>query len=227
MTRFLDIVFSCAALVLLCPILLPIGCLLRFTGEGEIFFAQARVGLGGKPFQLFKFATMLKDSPTLGTGTVTLKDDPRVLPIGKFLRKTKINELPQLWNIVIGDMSVIGPRPQTQRCFDAFPEAARVAIVQVRPGLSGVGSVLFRDEENMLHASADPDAYYDGVIMPFKGLVEQWYVDNQGLKLYLVSILATAWAILFPRSSILWRLTKGLPTPPPELRDSLNYPASS
>jgi lipopolysaccharide/colanic/teichoic acid biosynthesis glycosyltransferase len=96
MQRFFDVLFSGLALLVLSPLLIPIALVLRFSGEGEVFFMQARVGKDGTPFQLFKFATMLKNSPNLGTGTVTLKDDPRVLPVGKFLRKTKINELPQL-----------------------------------------------------------------------------------------------------------------------------------
>ncbi|MEI8029651.1 MAG: sugar transferase, partial [Comamonadaceae bacterium] len=119
MQRLLDIVLSVLALLVLSPLLLPIVILLRLTGEGEVLFLQARVGKGGKAFKLYKFATMLKNSPTIGTGTVTVKNDPRILPIGNFLRKTKVNELPQLLNILKGDMSIIGPRPQTQRCFDA------------------------------------------------------------------------------------------------------------
>src|SRR5690606_21753019 len=144
MQRMFDIVLSGLALLVLSSLLVPIALVLRFSGEGEIFFVQQRVGLGGRSFGLFKFATMLKDSPNLGTGTVTLKDDPRVLPVGRFLRKTKINELPQLLNVLCGDMSIVGPRPQTRRCFDAFPEDSKRAIVRVRPGLSGVGSIVFR-----------------------------------------------------------------------------------
>ena len=106
-----------------------------------MFFLQSRIGKGGKSFNLYKFATMLKASPNMGTGTVTVKNDPRILPMGHFLRKTKINELPQLLNILSGDMSVVGPRPQTQRCFDAFLPASQKAIIQVRPGLSGIGSL--------------------------------------------------------------------------------------
>ena len=99
MERFFDIFFSGLALLLLSPLLLPILMTLRLSGEGEVFFLQERVGKGGERFKLFKFATMLKDSPNIGTGTVTMKGDPRVLPVGIFLRKTKINELPQLLNI--------------------------------------------------------------------------------------------------------------------------------
>ena len=154
MQRFFDIVFSGIALVLLSPLLLPLIFILRVTGEGEIFFPQSRVGRGGKNFKLYKFATMLKDSPNMGTGTVTVKNDPRVLPMGGFLRKTKINELPQLINIFNGDMSVIGPRPQTQRCFDAFPLSSQNEIIKVRPGLSGIGSIIFRNEEDMISCVA-------------------------------------------------------------------------
>ena len=217
MQRLLDILLSGLALLVLSPLLVPIMIALRLTGEGEVFYVQQRVGRDGKPFGLYKFATMLKNSPTMGTGTVTVKDDPRVLPLGRFLRKTKINELPQLLNIFKGDMSIIGPRPQTQRCFDAFPARSQAEIVKVRPGLSGIGSIVFRDEEELMHASKEPERFYDEVIMPYKGLLEEWYVANQGLWTYLASIFATAWVVLFPRSDVVWKLFRGLPAPPASL----------
>ena len=198
MQRLLDIVFSTLALLVLSPLLVPIAIALRLTGEGEVFYVQNRVGRYGKPLGLYKFVTMLKNSPNLGTGTLTLKNDPRVLPLGRFLRKTKINELPQLLNIFFGDMSIVGPRPQTQRCFDAFPVESQAEIIKVRPGLSGIGSIIFRDEENLMHASTDPNQFYDTVIMPYKGKLEEWYVANQGLRTYLLSIGITAWTVLFP-----------------------------
>ena len=157
MQRFFDVFFSGLAIVVLAPLMLPIMLILRLTGEGEIFYRQARVGQDGRHFGLLKFATMLKESPNIGPGEITLKDDPRVLPFGKFLRKTKLNELPQLINIFRGDMSVIGPRPQTRRCFDAFPPEAQREIVQVRPGLSGVGSIVFRGEEELYADVYDPE----------------------------------------------------------------------
>lgn len=221
MQRFFDILFSGLALLLLSPLLIPIVIVLRLTGEGEIFFVQQRVGRGGKPFGLYKFATMLKNSPNLGTGTVTVKDDPRVLPLGRFLRKTKINELPQLLNILFGDMSIIGPRPQTRRCFDAFPAASQAEIIKVRPGLSGIGSIIFRGEEDMMHASNDPDHFYDHVIMPYKGKLEEWYVANQGLWTYLKCICVTGWVVVFARSSIVWGVFQGLPKPPVDLKSHL------
>ena len=221
MQRLLDIVLSGLALMVLSPLLVPIAIALRCTGEGEVFYVQERVGLGGKAFGLYKFATMLKNSPNIGTGTVTLKLDPRVLPLGRFLRKTKINELPQLLNIFRGDMSVIGPRPQTRRCFDAFPAASQAEILKVRPGLSGIGSIVFRDEEELMHASAEPERFYDDVIMPYKGLLEEWYVAHRGLRTYLLCIFATAWVVLFSTSRIMRRIFPGLPEPPVALVDML------
>jgi lipopolysaccharide/colanic/teichoic acid biosynthesis glycosyltransferase len=216
MQRVFDVLFSSLALVLLAPLLIPIVVILRFSGEGEIFFRQQRVGRDGKPFGLLKFATMLKDSPNIGTGTVTLKGDPRVLPVGRFLRKTKLNELPQLVNILTGDMSIVGPRPQTPRCFDAFPAEVRERIVGTRPGLSGVGSIVFRDEEALLGSAQDPVKFYDEVIAPYKGAVELWYIENQNLRTYFLVIFLTAWVLLFPNSRIVGRAFD-LPPPPPEL----------
>ncbi len=217
MQRLLDVFFSGLALLVLSPLLVPIAIALRLTGEGEVFYVQQRVGRGGTLFGLYKFATMLKSSPSIGTGTVTVKNDPRVLPLGRWLRKTKINELPQLINILLGQMSIVGPRPQTQRCFDAFPAVSQAEIIKVRPGLSGIGSIIFRDEEELMHASADPEKFYDTVIMPYKGKLEEWYVANQGLRTYLLSIAITAWSVLFPDSKAVWRAFSALPKPPKEL----------
>jgi len=160
---------------------------------------------------------MLKNSPNIGTGTVTLHKDPRILPLGGWLRRTKINELPQLINIFKGNMSVIGPRPQTQRCFDAFPVLSQKEIVKVRPGLSGVGSIIFRNEEEMMHVNSDPDKFYDGVVMPYKGSLEQWYVANQNIGSYFILIWLTVWVVLFSSSSLVWRMLKDIPQPPKEL----------
>lgn len=221
MQRLFDILLSALGLLLLSPLLVPIAVALRFSGEGEIFFLQDRVGKNGKIFKLYKFATMLKDSPNLGTGTVTLKNDPRILPMGNFLRKTKVNELPQLLNILKGDMSIIGPRPQTQRCFDAFSPAAQVAIIKVWPGLSGIGSIIFRDEENLMHGHADAARFYDEVIAPYKGALEEWYVTNVGLRSYFRLIVITAWVVIFPKSPIVWQAFSDLPRPPAALADML------
>jgi len=224
MIRFFDLLLSSLALVILLPLLLPIMLILKLSGEGEIFFLQERVGKYREGFKLFKFATMLKDSPSIGTGTVTMKNDPRVLPIGKFLRKTKINELPQLLNIFLGHMSVIGPRPHTPRCFEAFPPESQDIIIQVKPGLSGIGPIIFRGEENILDGHAGTLDFYDNVIGPFKGEVEAWYSDKQNLGVYFALIFLTVWIVMFPKSDVIWRIFKDLPVPPDNLKDDLNFP---
>jgi len=221
--RLLDILFSGLALILLLPLFIPVALILRLTGEGEIFFSQKRVGKGGKLFNLLKFATMLKDSPSIGSGTVTLKDDPRVLPFGKFLRKTKINELPQLINILVGDMSVVGPRPQTPRCFEVFPKDLQPIISSVRPGLSGLGPVVFRDEENILSESSKSVDFYDQVIAPYKGDVEAYFIKVIGIFSYFKIIFLTLWVVIFPKSSLVWKVFPKIPKPPEELKSLLNF----
>lgn len=227
MVRFLDLILSGSAILVLLPLFLPIILILRVTGENEIFFSQRRVGKDGLYFNLLKFATMLKDSPKIGTGTVTLKNDPRVLPFGKLLRKTKINELPQLINVLVGDMSLIGPRPQDERCFCAFPPSSQNEIKKVQPGLSGVGSIIFRSEDELTNLSEDAEDFYDNVIMPYKGELEKWFVLNNTLKNYLLLIFTTLWIILFSKSRIIWRLFPKLPTPPKSLASALNYKGCS
>jgi len=222
--RFFDVVLSGLALIVLSPLIIPIMLFLKFSGEGEIFFLQERVGKNRERFKLFKFATMLKNSPSIGTGTVTMKNDPRVLPAGKFLRKTKINELPQLLNVFIGHMSLVGPRPQAPRCFDAFPAEAQDIIVQVKPGLSGIGPIVFRGEEDILEGYSGTLDFYDNVIGPYKGDVEAWYVGKQGLIAYFSLILLTVWVVLFSKSDLVWRLFKDLPSPPDILKKDLNFP---
>jgi lipopolysaccharide/colanic/teichoic acid biosynthesis glycosyltransferase len=224
MQRLFDIIFSAIALVFLFPLLLPLSLFLRMTGEGEVFYLQERIGKNGMPFKLYKFATMIKDSPLLGTGTVTVKNDPRILPAGKLLRKTKINELPQLLNILFGNMSVIGPRPLTKQTFDAYSAEIQQAIVKVRPGLSGVGSVVFRGEEDILAENNSPLDFYKNTIAPYKGRLEIWYVENNTLINYFKTILLTIVVVLFPQTRVVWRTYHNLPLPPDELKDLLNFP---
>ena len=222
--RLLDILFSASALILLLPLFIPVALILRLTGEGEVFFSQKRVGKEGNLFNLLKFATMLKDSPSIGSGTVTLKNDPRVLPLGKFLRKTKVNELPQLINILIGDMSVVGPRPQTRRCFEVFPKNLQPIIFSIRPGLSGLGPVVFRDEENILSEKSKSVDFYDQVIAPYKGDVEAYYSQIIGIFSYFKIIFLTLWVVIFPKSSLVWKVFPSLPSPPAKLKKQLNFP---
>jgi lipopolysaccharide/colanic/teichoic acid biosynthesis glycosyltransferase len=223
--RLFDILFSFLALLALAPIFFLVIIILRFTGEGEIFFIQKRVGKGGKYFGLFKFATMLKNSPNIGTGTITIKGDVRVLPFGSILRKTKINELPQLLNIFLGHMSVIGPRPLTSETFNAYDLIIQKTIQQVRPGLSGIGSIIFRDEENILSGDKKGVDFYSNVIAPYKGFLEEWYVEHQNIYIYFIAIILTVLIVIFPKTQLPWLIFKNLPIPPDILKNDLNYPS--
>ena len=218
MQRFADIVLSMMALILLSPFLLPLLLILRLTGEGEIFYLQVRCGRNGLRFQVLKFATMLKNSPQIMTGSLTIDNDPRVLPVGKFLRKTKINELPQLWNVLRGDMSIIGPRPLTPEVFLAYSHEVQDQLNRLRPGISGIGSVVFRDEEGVLGNQDSPQEFYRTVIAPFKARLEIWYYQNANFIIYAGLIFLTMWVVVYPRSQLVWRWFPDLPQPPEELR---------
>ena len=147
--RILDIIVSLFSITLLIPIFIPIIILLRFTAEGEVFYFQERIGINNSKFYIWKFATMLKDSMNLGTGSITLQNDFRVTKLGKFLRKTKINELPQIINILKGDISLVGPRPLVTKTFEAYSYEVQTKIYNIKPGLTGIGSIVFRDELNV------------------------------------------------------------------------------
>jgi len=214
MQRLLDIILSFMALVVLSPFLLPVMMILRLTGEGEVFYIQQRAGYNGREFGIFKFATMLKNSPNIGAGEITVRADPRVLPFGKFLRSTKLNELPQLWNIFIGDMSVVGPRPMVPNTYANYSEAAREKLNTIRPGLTGIGSIVFRDEERYLVDRDQPIEFYREHIIPYKSDLEMWFVENNSLWLYLKAIFVTAWVVIFPTSNIADRAFSGIPKLP-------------
>ena len=223
MQRMLDILLSAFAIFLFSPILVVVIIVLFFTGEGEIFYFQKRVGLNGKLFRLYKFATMKKNSSKFGTATITINNDPRILPVGHFLRMTKINEIPQLINIILGHMSLVGPRPQSLRCFNAFLHKHKKIIIRVRPGLSGLGSVIFRNEESYLQLSRNPIDFYDHTIAPYKGELEAWYISHRSILNYFLIIILTVWVVFFKKSNLVWKLFHSIPKPPKKLRSFLNY----
>ena len=221
LARFFDIFLSSLAITALSPLLIPVMLVLALTGEGKIFFRQERIGKGMKAFKLLKFATMLENSPNMGSGTITTKNDPRILPVGRLLRKTKINELPQLLNIFLGDMSIIGPRPLTMETFSFYPHQTQSSISLVRPGLSGIGSIIFRNEEDIIQSQGDAKEFYALEIAPYKGELEKWYVSSENIVIYFALIFLTAWVVLFPKSKIVWKTFKSLPAPPGSLSSSL------
>ena len=216
--RFFDILGSGAVLVILSPLLIPIAIGLRLTGEGYIWYLQDRVGYKNNIFRIYKFATMLKDSPNMAGGLITLKKDPRLTPMGGFLRTTKINELPQVLNILRGDMSVVGPRPVMPRSFEAYPNDVKEVIYNVPPGLTGIGSIIFRDEEQLItdvrNQGGDTWQFYSEKIYPFKGEVEKWYQQNQSFITDTLIIFLTAWVIIFPKSELIYKVFKTLPRRP-------------
>tara|TARA_B100001989_G_C24493771_1_gene441059 strand:- start:467 stop:1135 length:669 start_codon:yes stop_codon:yes gene_type:complete len=211
--RFLDLISSIILLTILSPILLPVIIILLFSAEGEVFYLQKRIGYKLKSFNIFKFATMLKNSENIGMGTITLKNDYRVTKPGKILRKTKINELPQLINIIIGDISVVGPRPLLKKTFDSYPENVKEKIYLIKPGLTGIGSIVFRDEESILSniKNENPHDFYKSVIAPYKGELELWYQDNQSFQVDLKILFTTLWVIIFPESRIYESWFENLP----------------
>lgn len=217
--RALDAAAAAVALLVLTPLLLPVMLALRLTGEGEVFYRQNRVGYRNGTFGIWKFATMLKDSPNLGTGSLTVRNDPRVTPVGRSLRATKINELPQLFNVLIGDMSFVGPRPQMTVDFEVYPPHVRERIYAVRPGVTGIGSIVFRDEERLLsREGVDPIPFYRDYIAPYKGELEMWYLDRQSFALDVRLVFLTAWVVLRPGSDIVYRTFPDLPPRPEWLR---------
>ena len=155
---------------------------------------------------------MLQNSPNMNGGLHTTRRDPRVLPMGHFLRATKINELPQLMNILLGDMAIVGPRPLVDKTFDPYPEHVRKTIYNVHPGLTGVGSIVFRDEERLLSECGMPPAEFYGLyISPAKGELELWYQRKMSLFTDLTLILLTAWTILRPGNQLLRKIFPALP----------------
>ncbi len=213
--RLLDLFVSILVAIVLLPLFIPVMIGLKLTGEGYIFYKQKRIGYRKKYFDILKFATMLKDSPNLGTGMITLRNDPRITPMGGFLRKTKINELPQIFNIILGDISLVGPRPLVDKTFNAYPQEVQDVVYMVKPGLTGIGSIVFRDEEALVSAAeGDPHEYYKNVIAPYKGELEMWYQANASFWLDLKVIFLTAWVILFSKSELPHKILKSLPPKP-------------
>ena len=214
MPRIIDVLLSLLALLVLLPLFIPIVVILLLTGEHKVFYLQTRVGYKNKDFKIIKFATMLSNSANMGSGSLTLKNDPRVLPFGSFLRKTKINELPQILNIIIGDLSIVGPRPQMQVDFEKYSDDVQGKIYNVRPGLTGIGSIIFRDEESLISLAAEnenPHDYYKRVIAPYKGELEIWYHSHRSVFLDSQLIFMTAWAIVSPETRLYEKWFKDLP----------------
>ena len=217
--RLFDLTIAVLSLLVLFAPMILVMIILKFTGEGEIFYLQKRLGYLNNEFKIIKFATMVKNSPNIGTGSLTLRGDPRVLPFGNFLRKSKINELPQIFNVIIGNMSIVGPRPQMKVDFDKFPPKKRNEIYKSKPGITGIGSIIFRDEEKWIsNFNGDKHEFYKNKIAPYKTDVELWYYKNQSMFVDVKLVILTAWVIIFPNSDFVERIFKSLPKKPSYLQ---------
>lgn len=217
--RLIDFILSFIALIILSPILIPVVIGLLLTGEHYVFYFQKRIGFKNKTFNIWKFATMLKASPNLSGGLHTTRRDPRILPMGGFLRKTKINELPQIINILKGDMSIIGPRPLVDKTFEPYSEHVKANIYNVKPGLTGIGSIVFRDEERLLsETTMTTTEFYAQHISPYKGELELWYQKNLSFYTDVMLIFLTAWTIVAPESDLVYSVFQDLPVRPAILK---------
>jgi len=219
--RLMDISVSLIILIILFPFFLIIGILLKFSGEGEIFYSQKRVGYNNMPFNILKFATMLKDSPNMGSKTLTVRDDPRITKIGKYLRLTKVNELPQIINVLKGDMSFVGPRPLLNTSVLKYSKEVQDIIYKNKPGITGLGSVVFRDEEKLvsevLKHGGVPMDYYQKHIYPYKGALENYYYHNISFLTDFKILFATAWQLVFKQSNLIYKFFPKLPSKPESL----------
>lgn len=208
--RILDILLSFIVLIITLPITVPIIVVLKLTGEGEVFYLQERVGFKNKLFLICKFATMLKNSPNIGNKGMTVRNDPRITKFGKFLRQAKLNELPQVINVLKGDMSLIGPRPLMPAGFRRFSKKVQSEIYSIRPGITGIGSVIFRDEEEFVTRNTDYVETYD-YINSCKGELESWYRTRIGFFTDCAILFLTAWVIVFPKSELPYKIFTDLP----------------
>ena len=208
--RYFDLYLSLVLIIFLLPLLLPIFIILLLTGEGYVFYFQERIGHNEKTFNLLKFATMYKDSPNMKGGNITSKNDPRILPFGNFLRKYKINEFPQLFNILKGDMSFIGRRPTVKEHYDFYSDDVKKIISKDKPGLSGISSIIFRNEEEFLIYDNNNN-FYENKIAPFKGKLELWYSSNKSMSTDLLLVLTTICIVFNPTIKIYNVFFKSLP----------------
>ncbi|NQY75060.1 MAG: sugar transferase [Candidatus Margulisbacteria bacterium] len=196
--RLFDVTLSSVGLIILSPVILVIALSIKLTSKGPIIFKQERMGKGFKPFQFFKFRSMVPNASSLGPG-ITSKGDPRITPIGKWLRATKCDELPQLLNVIKGDMSLVGPRPE----LDQYVQKARkdyTHILTIKPGITDMAAIVFRDEESKLATYSDKETVYVNTILPQKIQLYRQYMNTMSLRQDLKILFRTFTAILNPQA---------------------------
>ena len=189
--RAFDILCSFFGLTVLSPVLLVVSVLVAVTSPGGVFFRQERIGKDGKPFRIFKFRSMRKDNAGL---KITTGNDSRITPVGRFLRKSKIDELPQLINVLVGDMSFVGPRPEVADYVNLYTPYQRQVLL-VRPGITGLASIRFRNENDLLTASNDPNRTYVEQIMPRKIDLDLEYIPHASV-FYDIKLIFQTFAVV-------------------------------
>jgi lipopolysaccharide/colanic/teichoic acid biosynthesis glycosyltransferase len=177
--RGFDFVVALAALLVVSPILLALGLIIKLTSPGPVFYRGLRIGRYGVPFRIFKFRTMVINAEKLG-GSATAEDDPRITPIGRFIRRHKLDEFPQFLNVLVGDMSLVGPRPEVKKYVDMYTEEEK-AILDLRPGITDWASIWNSNEAAVLEGSTDPEKTYEELIRPTKLELQLFYARNQSL----------------------------------------------
>ena len=192
--RFLDLSFSLAVLLLIAPLLIFIGIAIKWGSKGPVFYRQERIGKDGKPFQIFKFRTMRPDSDKLGLLTVGGRD-PRITAIGYYLRKYKLDELPQFLNVLAGEMSIVGPRPEVKKYVDLYSTEQK-RVLEVKPGITDYASLLYKDENDVLAKYPNPEQAYIDIVMPHKLKINLEYINNRSFWMDLKIIALTAKGVI-------------------------------
>ncbi|MGE0826108.1 MAG: sugar transferase [Candidatus Binatia bacterium] len=193
MKRIVDVLAATLGLVLLLPLLLLVALLIKLDSVGPVLFCQERIGRGWRPFRMYKFRTMVSDAQHTGT-LITIGHDARITRVGRLLRKTKIDELPQLLNIVKGEMSLVGPRPEVRRYVELFRQDYE-EILRLSPGLTDFASLKYRNEAELLGQAVNPEEAYVHHILPEKIVLAKQYIQQSSLKVDLQIILKTLWSI--------------------------------
>jgi lipopolysaccharide/colanic/teichoic acid biosynthesis glycosyltransferase len=195
--RTIDIVVSLVGLVTHLPLLAAVALLVKATSPGPVLYSQMRVGRKGREFRLYKFRSMIREADTVG-GSATAKNDPRITPVGRLLRKLKLDELPQLWNVLVGDMSLVGPRPEVPEIVRYYTPKMR-QVLDVRPGITSHVSLVLRDEEHLLSLAANPDDAYIRLFVPFKIALALDTVRRISLIEDVSLIVRTVWSLVIHR----------------------------
>lgn len=216
--RALDFTAAVVGLAVCAPLFALLAILIKLDSPGGVFFAHERVGRHGRKFKVLKFRTMVKDAPKRG-GAITAGHDPRITRVGRILRKTKLDELPQLWNVLKGEMSLVGPRPEVEKYVQLWEPQLREIVLSVRPGITGLTQIRYRHEETLLAQQPDPETYYREVLLPLKLQSDAEYVQRRSLWFDLWLLWRTVVALFEPESR---------PAPPaPQPNSTTSQSASS